>query len=662
MLEPGTGTVTDCVRANGRLLHYTRRVALVAGAIAFITGLIGFLVSSEPLFAALLLTLQLYVLNVSPETLSNFLTWSAAFLAPLATINALLTVFSRTVGTWWRRFRFSKIEPDVVFLGGGNSATAIALRKYPRQENGCSTKPANIVFVDNAETPIIHEYLSELGCNVCDWHGNALSSDVLKSTNTLRASEVWVLTGDDRRNIEIAQNLSIARRSLSDDFSKDKQVMVNVYDQELTSDISFSDNDMANTRFFSVTRLAARHLLLTHAPPVPLYRDKGPLHIAIVGNGDLVAALVEQAVVHLVYNDEPQNCIHITLIGECASEQVKHLYQRLPDEASYPSDHAMSKLLPIVRLHAVDCMPSRINPVEWQASQRKLPFSMVYVTGDVDLNSMNWALRVASLRNLGGREQQTGIVACLSQASHEPAAVDAELGNWMPDNFVKFNTHECFSSADEYPGQLQDDEAKLIHLAYDVYDSEKFSAMSLSEANKRIDYIWSGVRQKQSTSAEEMPQVDALPLQEEVLPADSLPLEEVFRQSNRYAADHIAIKLMLLYPEHARKPKSELYSLALNEIAENPWSTAGDDLIDEQMLQLMKLEHRRFVVERLVGGWMPADKIVGDDDYVKSEKERKKKLKLNDTLVPYDELPPEEKLKDKLIVDAIPKILQLGSK
>ena len=51
---------------------------------------------------------------------------------------------------------------------------------------------------------------------------------------------------------------------------------------------------------------------------------------------------------------------------------------------------------------------------------------------------------------------------------------------------------------------------------------------------------------------------------------------------------------------------------------------------------------------------------MGDSAEVKSETKRKKELRLNDTLVPYDALPPEQELKDRLIVECIPKILELS--
>ena len=644
------GNATDCVRVSEKLPRITRRIALAAAGVAFILGLGGFAGWWEacscqtkdqlPFFSALLQTFQLYVLNVGPDAQCNSFTWVAAFLAPLATISALLTVFSGTVGTAWQRFRLSRKEPDVVFLGGGKSATAIALRKYPKPGSGESHKRDNIVFVDNSQAPLIHEHISRLGCSVCDWHGNALSGDVLKSTNTVKARQVWVLTGDDRRNIEIAQNLANARGISKNKSGDDQHVMVNVYDQELIRDVSFAIEELANIRFFSMARLAARHLLLQHSPLLPERGLKDgaqkctPLHIAVVGEGDLMPAIVEQAIVHLVYSDNPQDCIHITLIGNDASDQVNKLNQRLPVEADFQNDEAMSKLLPIAQLQGIDCVPSHIKLTDWQACQVDNPFASVYVTAEVDLNTINWALRVASLRELEGNLQQK-IVACLSQASHEEAAVGIRANKKLPENFVQFRTYDCISPDDDYPGEAQDNDARLVNLAYDVFDVKTFAKMLLNAAQIRAEEIWSGSSLDQ-------------------------PLEEMFRKSSRFAADHIYIKLVYLYPEYAHKDKELLYKHALKEIDSAPWSTAEGKPLDERLVQLMKLEHRRFVVERLVDGWLPTDKIVGDSAEVKSETKRKKELRLNDTLVPYDALPPEQELKDRLIVECIPKILELS--
>ena len=287
-----------------------------------------------------------------------------------------------------------------------------------------------------------------------------------------------------------------------------------------------------------------------------------------------------------------------------------------------------------MQLQGIDCVTSRIKLSDWRACQVENPFASVYVTSDVDLNAINWAMRAASLRDLEGNIQQK-IVACLSQASHEEAAVNAQENKQLPEKFVQFRTFDCISQDDNYPGEAQDNDARLVNLAYNVYDVKIFAAMPLNAAQIRAGELWNGSTGDQA-------------------------LQEMFRKSSRFAADHIHIKLAYLFPEHAHKERAQLYEVVHNEVDSGPWSSAEDKPLDERLMQLMKLEHRRFVVERLVDGWLPTDQIVGNSKYVKSETKRKKALRLNDTLVPYDALPPEQALKDRLIVECIPKILELS--
>lgn len=95
-------------------------------------------------------------------------------------------------------------------------------------------------------------------------------------------------------------------------------------------------------------------------------------------------------------------------------------------------------------------------------------------------------------------------------------------------------------------------------------------------------------------------------------------LTETYRDANRGAADHIAVKLASL----------EYY------IPEDPsnWSEKVD-LTENQEL-LAKLEHKRWYAERRLNGWQYG--TTRDD-----------KLKIHPCLVPYEQLPEAEKQKDR---------------
>ena len=496
----------------------------------------------------------------------------------------------------------------------------------------------SVVFVDSSATPLVHEHLSGLHCKVCDWHGDALSGDVLKSTNTINAKQVWVLTGDDKRNIEIAQTVVAASQKAG---NHNQLVMANVDEQELIRDVSFAIGEHASIRFFSIIKLASRYLLRHFGPALPFQKEgsineiSNKLHIAIVGSGDMVDAVVEQAIVHFVYSDRPADCIRITLIGKSASDRMAELKRRLPTESENSSDARMMKLLPIVQLNAIDCVPSRIKHSDWKDSQADTPFDAVYVNDNVDLNTIAWTTRVAALRELEGQNESQRIVACLSQASYDAAALEQKAADTLPENVELFRMYDCISAMDSYPGESQDRDAMLINLAYDVFDVGIFKKMDLNAALVRAKEKWNGSTMDDS-------------------------LAEMFRRSSRFAADHMLIKLALLYPELSGEEPRTLYDHAHSQQERGPWASDPEQLPDEVIKKLMKLEHRRFVVERLVDGWLPTEEFTSGSEAEIQEKTRlNKKLRLNDTLVPFDELPAHQKVKDRLIVECIPKILEL---
>jgi hypothetical protein len=115
-----------------------------------------------------------------------------------------------------------------------------------------------------------------------------------------------------------------------------------------------------------------------------------------------------------------------------------------------------------------------------------------------------------------------------------------------------------------------------------------------------------------------------------------------------------------LYTELAGEKSEELFKKVLSYLDSAAWSSETVCSSSDELTKLMKLEHRRFVVERLVDGWLPTDPVASDNaEESKRRTKRNKALRLNETLVPYDKLPEDQKLKDRLIIECIPKILQI---
>lgn len=106
-------------------------------------------------------------------------------------------------------------------------------------------------------------------------------------------------------------------------------------------------------------------------------------------------------------------------------------------------------------------------------------------------------------------------------------------------------------------------------------------------------------------------------------------LSEKIRESNRSAADHLAIKLAVV----ADFQSSEGVSAG----AEASGVVEGS----REELVLAEMEHNRWMAERLLAGWRYAPS--GADD---QERADQKARGLSPVIVPWDILPPDEKLKD----------------
>ena len=139
-----------------------------------------------------------------------------------------------------------------------------------------------------------------------------------------------------------------------------------------------------------------------------------------------------------------------------------------------------------------------------------------------------------------------------------------------------------------------------------------------------------------------------------------------YRWSSQLSADHIVIKLALL--NKLTKPNDENNDRDLE---------CKPDLIETSLKemkepdQLARIEHARFVAERLMEGWLPiTDDLLGAKGEMDSTtpkgknysqlnfKYQKENLLLNHTLIPYDNIHAKEQAKDHKIANAIPEILR----
>lgn len=627
-------------------MRYFRGLTVTVGLIGGGLGFLGFWTdhpcegASGSLREAALQTLRLFTLNVDPKDLCNPQTWWASFLAPVFSAGVLIIAFSRLFFPWWHARMLWFRPADDLFLGGGDTAAAIARRWQHASPAGALRRRKTVGLDPRPEAPLTLA-MEEGWKSAFTFAGDALSNHDLERVNAARARNVWVTTGDDLRNLEVARRVSLLAGSAQPEGS-DCRLLVHLRDRHLArASRSAFRSSAVHTEYFNMPRLAARALLRRHPPPYLAAsgnrrtRDE-PMHLCIVGADDLACAIVTHAAVHCVYDEAPAACVRITLVGTGADERYRDILRRHPVlDPGTRTDPRFADVLPIAHLQSLDCDESEITPGAWRALQALAPFAIVYVAAGDDLSTRSAALRVAALRD--SERPNAGTVPRILECRREASA--SSLSTVVNDAASFDIWDECLDARESYPGEHADDVAKAIwFFGYEVERDQRIGDES------RLSEAWRASKAKWATREEEL------------------------RWSDRYAADHIAVKLRLVGLE-----PDEFGPGTMTEAREWPLATAIQASIDF----LAGVEHRRFLVERLMDGWLPfpeawiREQLAGDLEYSRQFPSRldygkqKELLKLNRTLLPLSAFPDskagdDEKEKDRAQVRAIPECLMVA--
>ncbi len=619
----------DVARLWGRAVPAIAALAWGLGVFAFLEAR-----GEAPLLHALpgaaLSSLQLFVINVAPQDVPPSLAgWLAAVLAPLATAGAAIYALGERAWQVWQAFWLRLRPADEVFLGGGGLAVGIAARRA-RKPDAAARRAKLVALVPAEDAPLVR---AQPGFDAGGFVrvGDALSADALRSVRPQRAGMVWVVDGDDHRNLAVAHSL----RTLLETSSPPRapvRVLIELRDRSLlrAADRLYEglDPSRASFDFFSLPRLAARTLLREH--PLRPSAGRRSAHLLIVGADAFAAALAVHAAQHCIHDDSPEHCVRVTLLGRGAQALHLDLLQRFPalDASAAARDPLLDGLLPLARIASLECDEAAMGHADWCALQQAQPFDLICVTGGNPLSTMAAAIRAATLRELSpevGPGQQP-VLACLH--TPQPVAPPPGVPVIVFDVFAR-----CLRTDEAYPGARQDRRATLVHAVYAADPDTAFEATE--PAVQEAALLWAEAR------------------------------KEDYRWSDRLAADHIDLKLDLL----ASLPQDPTMRDWREALANDPERVAQALRIrlrtdPEVRMHLARIEHRRFVVERLLEGWLPLPPALrGRGASGLSAGQQKALLRLNHTLVPFERLleaDPEvdQRGKDLRIVDAMPEILR----
>lgn len=566
-------------------------------------------------------TAQLFVMGVS-VTAQSTMPWqliTAITLAPFSTLGAILLTWGSRLARWLSETLLFSLKPaDYIFIGGDESAAGIASRFSSSKNNNKSPKIVGLDIKNNHALPHAMRVTKSKGFMRT---GDAFNDQDLEGLLLHKTKNIYITTGNDLQNIEIARRIItlIKQNKINNHINVYTHVRDHHHIRTKDALLPNINNEKVDVQFISIKRMAARAIFHKHPPAL---KANQPPHILIVGSSELAQCLLLHAVQHCVTHEEKN--VSITWAGKNVSEKLIHLRQQFIGLGENNIDPILSKILPLANIAALDCDEDELRVIQWNNAQKTQSFDAVYIACHQDDHTMSASLRVAALREI--TNIQTPIIACFQQSQGSLSqGVKANEQKELPlkDNqtihqLYGINIYNEIIQDDDinYPGEHKDYKAMIIQSVYD----ETIDLNDLQNTSTETDY--DQLAKKIKNNWEKARKV-------------AFNLE-----SSRLSADHIQVKQAIL----------DDLDIRAEEIA-------NDAAAREK---LANIEHRRFIAERLIQGWLPLPKSQeGNGVSGLNKQQQKQYLLCNKTLVPFSALDNVsdilnfEKNKDHRIVASI---------
>lgn len=469
-------------RALGPVPLSRLELASIALALAALTlGLYSFLSGPDPQTqspqAAILRTLQLFVLQLGPADLHGWAGWVAVFAAPVAAVLGAGSLLDRLVKAAMAKPRPpNRTRVTDLFLGGGRMASEIALSQL-------AARPGTVVQcldVNPACELGAVQHPGVLPLLV----GSAAVADELLRAGVDRAERVWVTCGSDEQQLRV---LSVMAKLPAATLRPGQKWLVDMESRTMvhTAELMFGATGQAagtgqgqaaapasingltrvqqrpDIRYFNQERLAVRRLFREHGPRI----DPGaaaPLHVAVLGTGAVAQAIVLQAIRHLVTDPRPDRAVRITWFGLHAEREWRTLRQVYPVLGDPTLQGAsLRDLLPLAHVRTVDCDETTMPLGDWERARADGPFAVVYAAAQDSLKTALAARQAVRLQWAGsGTDRHVPVIACFPDArpieGSDEHAVEIEASRSTP--FEVFWVFESvLQDRENYPGEQQDE-------------------------------------------------------------------------------------------------------------------------------------------------------------------------------------------------------------
>jgi hypothetical protein len=442
---------------------------------------------------------------------------------------------------------------------------------------------ANVVIIERDENNPLIGHCRDRGAIVLT--GNAADPQLLRRARVDKARHVISVCSSDGTNTEIALYV---RQIVGNRKGNALSCLAHIVDLRLWSflrerEIRMGRIDAFRLSFFNIYDSGTRVLLYKYRPFISPSEHESNEHIIVIGVGHMGERLVVTAARMWRYSETNGSRLRITLVDKNANSKKESLC------LAYPELEKVCELLPI----------------------------------EIDVNSPEFE-RTPFLREVNGKYNARKIYICLGDESVALATI-LKLRQHLKvpsiPMIVRMNTAAGLTTL-------------LRHLKNENDSTGEVHAFPLLEESCTPELIWGGSTYeilaraihddyiKNAMSRGETPVTNR-----SMLPWDDLP--ETLRESNRNQAEHISEKL---------------HTLGYDFIMTSDWDPQPIKFSDDEIEQMSRMEHTRFVNERLRAGWK----------YGTPKNDEKK---ISPTLIPYDQLSEEEKDKDRTTVIGIPEFL-----
>ena len=439
-------------------------------------------------------------------------------------------------------------------------------RKGYSLASGFQKSGRHVVVIEKDEGNDMIRLCKDQGISVL--MGDASHPDMLKKARVNKASHLISVCGNDAVNTEIALH---AREIVPENSDRALTCIVHIVDSNLYKllrdrELEIENGSAYRLEFFNIFNSGARKLLKKY--PISL-TDKSPgtiPHILVIGAGKMGETLITLAARGWWETHRASGeHLNITLIDRNAAAIKDMMYLRYPCLES------------ACNLKAVQL---DVQSAEFQKagflynSQGAIIPNTIYICLDSD------SLGLATALSLHQKVRKYDIpIIVRTIADTGLASLLERINSGQFDQIHAFSLINNTSTPELVLGGVHESIAKALHEVYSP-----------------------------------------------LLPWDDLP--DDLKESNRYEADHIIVKLKAV-------------GCCIERLTD--WNASLFTFTDEEVEVMSRMEHQRYVEERVKAGWKKGPRC--------------HQKKTSPYLVPWDELTEEAQAKNRDAVISIPKIL-----